>query len=280
MNKLLSTLLLLIVYSVFSCNIGETKQIPGANKNQVVNSGNKDSDSEKVFETDWTTLTKDFNTWYSYTYYNVRLSDDFIGLDTDSTIIDKASFLKKLTNGKVVAFKIEILHGKPVYKLYKLNSKDESIKATIQQMAATEMVHFKMEGTEMPKYNFTDLNGKTYDNTSTKGKIIVCKCWFIHCVACVKEFPELNNLVQENKNKNDILFISLAMDSKQDLISFLKTKEFKYAVIPETKSFIIDKMRITEYPTHLLIDRNGKIVKVVNRIEDLIPCINKEELKT
>jgi hypothetical protein len=125
MNKLLSTLLLLIFYSVFSCNIGETKQIPGANKNQVVNSGNKDSDSEKVFETDWTTLTKDFNTWYSYTYYNVRLSDDFIGLDTDSTIIDKASFLKKLTNGKVVAFKIEILHGKPVYKLYKLNSKDE-----------------------------------------------------------------------------------------------------------------------------------------------------------
>jgi hypothetical protein len=70
------------------------------------------------------------------------------------------------------------------------------------------------------------------------------------------------------------------MDSKQDLISFLKTKEFKYAVIPETKSFIIDKMHITEYPTHLLIDRNGKIVKVVNRIEDLIPCINKEELKT
>jgi thiol-disulfide isomerase/thioredoxin len=180
----------------------------------------------------------------------------------------------------LVAFKIKISQGKLVYKLYKLNSKDESIKATIKQMATTEMVHFKMEGTEMPKYNFTDLNGKTYDNTSTKGKIVVLKCWFIHCVACVKEFPDLNNLVQENKNRNDILFISLAMDSKQDLITFLKTKEFKYAVIPETKSFMNDKMHITEYPTHLLIDRNGKIVKVVNRIEDLIPFINKEELKT
>jgi thiol-disulfide isomerase/thioredoxin len=280
MNKLLSTLLLLIVYSVFSCNSGKTKQIPEANKNEVVNSGAKDSTSDKVFQTDWTTLTKDFNTWYSYTYYNVRLSENFIGLDTDSTPISKSTFLNKLINSNLVAFKIKISQGKSVYKLYKLNSKDESIKATIKQMATTEMVHFKMEGTEMPKYNFTDLNGKTYDNTSTKGKIVVLKCWFIHCVACVKEFPDLNNLVQENKNRNDILFISLAMDSKQDLITFLKTKEFKYAVIPETKSFMNDKMHITEYPTHLLIDRNGKIVKVVNRIEDLIPFINKEELKT
>lgn len=280
MNKLLSTLLLLIVYSSFSCNSGKTKQIREENKNEVVNSGAKDSTSDIVFQTDWTTLTKDFNTWYNYTYYNIRLSENFIGLDTDSTTISKSTFLNKLINGNSVAFKIKISQGKSVYKLYKLNSKDESIKATIQQMAATEMVHFKMEGTEMPKYDFTDLNGKTYDNISTKGKIIVFKCWFIHCVACVKEFPELNNLVQENKNRNDILFISLAMDSKQDLITFLKTKEFKYAVIPETKSFMIDKMHITEYPTHLLIDRNGKIVKVVNRIQDLIPFINKEELKT
>jgi cytochrome oxidase Cu insertion factor (SCO1/SenC/PrrC family) len=94
-----------------------------------------------------------------------------------------------------------------------------------------------MEGTKMSEFNFIDLNGKNYDKSSTKGKIVVLKCWFIHCVACVKEFPELNKLVDENKNRNDILFISLAMDSKQDLIKFLKTKEFKYNVIPEMKSY-------------------------------------------
>ena len=280
MNKLLSTLSLLIVYSVFSCNSGDTNQIVGVNNNEAVNSENNDFTSDQVFQTDWTTLTKDFNTWYSYTYYNVRLSDNFIGLDTDSTVIDKATFLDKLKNGKVVAFKIEIRHGKPVYKLYKLKSDDESITSTIKQMAATEMEHFKMEGTEMPKYNFADLSGKTYDNSSTKGKIVVLKCWFIHCVACVKEFPELNKLVQENENRHDVLFISLAMDKKQDLINFLKTKGFKYAVIPEMKSFMIDKMNITEFPTHILIGRDGKIVKVVNKIEELIPFVKKEELKS
>jgi peroxiredoxin len=280
MPKLFSTLLSVIVYSLFSCNSGATKQIPEGNKNEAGYSGEKDSTSDKVFQTDWTTLTKDFNTWYNYTYYNVRLSDDFIGLDTDSAIIGKATFLNKLLTGKVVTFKIAILHGKPVYKLYNLKSNDEGIETTIKQMATTELEHFKMEGNEMPKYNFTDLKGNTFDNSSTKGKIVVLKCWFIHCVACVKEFPELNKLVEENKDRHDILFISLAMDSRQDLINFLKTKEFKYAVIPEMKNFMMDKINITEFPTHILIDKNGKIVKVVNRIEDLIPFLHKEELKT
>ena len=70
------------------------------------------------------------------------------------------------------------------------------------------------------------------------------------------------------------------MDPKKDLLTFLKTKEFKYAVIPETTSFMVDKMHINMFPTHLLIDRNGKILKVVNDIQDLIPFLNKEKLKT
>lgn len=255
---------------MLSCNSGETKQIPEANSNR------KDSTSDKVFQIDQTRLTKDYTTWYNYTYYNVRLSADFIGLDTDSTTIDKSSFLNKLIEGNLVAFRIRISEGKPVYKLYELKSKDESIKGTIKQLAEIEMHHFKMEGTELPAYNFTDLNGKTYDNTTTKGKLLVLKCWFIRCVACVKEFPDLNKLVEENKDRDDLLFISLAMDPKQELVTFLKTKEFKYEVIPETTDFMLYKMHINTFPTHLLIDRTGKIVKVVNKIEDLIPFLNTE----
>ncbi len=180
MNKFFSTLLIAMIYSQFSCNNVETKKIPTENKDETPNSEINDSISNKVFTTDWKTLTKDFMTWYNYTSYNVHLSQAFIGLDIDSVKIDKITFLNKLMTGNVVAFKIKILQGEPVYKLFKLNSNDESIKATVKQMAVTEMEHFKMEGIEIPKFNFTDLNGKTYDNSSIKGKIVVLKCWFIH----------------------------------------------------------------------------------------------------
>ena len=266
--------LLFIAYSLLSCNSSDTRQISQTSFDA------KDSVSDKVFQIDRTKLTTDQTAWYNYAYYNVRLSHDFIGLDTDSTIIDKETFLHKLIKDNLVALKTRLSQGKPVYKLYKLNSNDENYRSTIKQMAEIEMAHFKMEGNELPAYHFTDLNGKIYDNNSTKGKLLVVKCWFIRCAACVKEFPELNKLVEENKDRDDVLFVSLAMDSKEDLMNFLKTKEFKYAVIPETTNFMVNEMHINMFPTHLLIDRNGKIVKVVNGIEDLIPFLNKEKLRS
>ena len=269
MNKLLTSLLLILSYSMLSCNSGEVSQIPQPN-----------SDDNKIFQLDREKLTTDYTSWYNYAYYNVRLSHDFIGLDADSIIIDKSAFLNKLEKGKFVALRTRMYNGKPVYKLYEIRSDKKNMEGTIIQMAQIEMAHVKMEGEELPAYNFTDLKGKTYDNNSTKGKLLVVKCWFIACVACVKEFPELNQLVEENKDREDVLFVSLAMDPKQNLVNFLNTKEFKYAVIPETKSFMIDGMHINMFPTHLLIDRNGKILKVVNDIQDLIPFLNIEKMKT
>ena len=267
-------LLIATIHFQISCNSVDKKE--KSTKEKTTNSEAADLVSDQTFNTDWNTLTKDYMTWYKYTYDNVRLSQDFIGLDIDSIKIDKGTFLNKLETENVVAFKTKILEGQSVYQLFKLNSNDRSIKATIKQMASTEIEHLKMEGVEIPDFNFTDLNGKIYNKSSTKGKIVVLKCWFIHCVACVKEFPELNKLVDENHGRNDILFISLALDSKDSLLNFLKTKDFKYATVPNMMNYLTNKLNITEYPTHLLIDGNGKILKIVSRIDDLIPFLNNQ----
>lgn len=255
-----------------SCNNNNTIQ-PSTIKTDISNTG------EALLNTKFTiipdSILKDFTTWYNYTCRNVKLSQNFIGLDIDSVKTDKITFLNKLLTEKVVAFKIKLLQDEPVYKLYKLNTNDHSIESTINQLASLEMKHYKMEGQQVPAFNFTDLNGINYNTISTKGKILVLKCWFIHCTACVLEFPECNNLVDEYSAKSDVLFISLATDTKNDLEKFLKTKAFKYAVIPVMDNYI-SKLNISMYPTHLLIGRTGKIIKVVNSIEELKPFLKKE----
>jgi len=218
-------------------------------------------------------LVKNFTAWYNYTYYNVKLSQNFVGLNVDSNIIAKADFLNILSTGNFIAVKVLSKDDLPYYKLYKLTSNAEDIRSTIKQMALTEIEHNLIEGKELPAYNFNDLNENIYNNTNTRGKIVVLKCWFIHCFNCVQEFPELNKLVNKYKNRDDIKFVSLALDSKKKLESFLKTKEFKYAVVPDQEKYMKDNLKITAYPTHILIDRNGKIVKVVNTIEELAPFL-------
>lgn len=172
---------------------------------------------------DRTAILKDFKSWYACHYHNVILSQDFIGLNIDSAKIDKKTFLEKLITGKEVAFKIKQIQNKPVYKLYTLNINNENIKSTIEQLASTELKNYEMQEKQIPEFNFTDITGRNYSSISTKGKIIILKCWFINCVACVREFPECNALVNEYKNRNDMLFISLASDTKDELKEFLET---------------------------------------------------------
>jgi len=279
MNTHFQTILLILALLLLSCSNGETNKNQEADKSERFYSEANKAVLDMEFNTDRKMLTNDFMTWYSYTYYNVRLSQNFIGLDLDSSMIEKKAFLNKLIEANVVAFKIKVTKGKPVYQLFELSSDDENIGICSKQMAVTEKEHFDMEGENMPIFSFTDLNGKFYDNSSTKEKIIVIKCWFIRCVACVKEFPELNSLVDNYKDRKDIQFVSLAMDTKQDLKNFLQKKEFRYAVVPDMKNFMVNQLRITGYPTHVLVGKDGKIIKVVNKIEDLLPFISEEDKK-
>ena len=42
------------------------------------------------------------------------------------------------------------------------------------------------------------------------------------------------------------------------------------------KDFMQGPLNVSAYPTHILLDRAGKIVKVVNRIDELKPFIEKQ----
>jgi peroxiredoxin len=141
------------------------------------------------------------------------------------------------------------------------------------------MKNFKMEGMTLPASNFRDLNDSNYNQNLIKGKILVLKCWFINCLACVREFSECNQLVDDYKDRKDILFLSLATDKNQDLKAFLKTSPLAYATIPEMGNYMSDKLRIYQYPTHLLINKTGRIVKVVNSVEELKPFLKAETEK-
>lgn len=266
-------LLLLIVVS--SCH-NSRNHFPSKNVTNITNSA---AVPDSIFIINREAMVRNFTPWYGYDYNNVKLSQCFIGLDKDSNTIDKRAFLTQLINGGVVAFKIMIHNSLPVYKLYALQAKDASIQSTILQTAQNELFNYEMEGKELPDYDFIDLNNEHYNKSNTKGKTIVLKCWFIKCVACVREFPELNALVDEYKDRNDIIFISLAPDAKTDLISFLREKPFKYAVVPQQKKYVDEQLKLYEFPTHILLNKNGKIVKVTNSIDDMVPFIKEQTRK-
>ena len=231
---------------------------------------------DQNFDVDAEALLKDYMTWYAYHYRTIHLAQDFSGRDTDSSQLTKLAFLTKLTTGNYIALKTQVKDGMPIYTLYKSRNDDPDRQRTIKSLVSYELKDLSWEGKEMPEFNFTDIKGRVYDKASTKGKILVLKCWFIGCVACVKEFPELNTLVDDYQSNSDVQFVSLAIDPQPQLEAFLKKKSFKYAVVPGQEKFMQNELGIRMYPTHILVNRQGKIVKVVNDVDDLVPALEKE----
>lgn len=223
----------------------------------------------------------DFTSWWAYHSYNISLSSDFTGLNENTDTLDKKQFLEKLITGNYIPLKLKSNDRLETYKLFRLDSSaDKSIGSTIKNESLISLNHLKMEGLPLPEFEFTDLNGNIYTNINTKGKTIVLKTWFINCKACIAELPELNELVEKYKQSTDIVFLSLALDSKAELENFLQKKDFEYKIVPNQKEFIDKKLNLHMYPTHIIVDENGIVTKVVNKASEMISFLENEKKPT
>ena len=221
-------------------------------------------------EVDPINIQKTFLDWNNYQSKNIILSLDFKAINQDSQPISKEVFLQQLTTGGFIPIRLTNSDSSIIYKLFPiLSSSDSSIKATIISLAVEEYEHFLMEGKPFPDIKFVDLNGNAISNQSLLGKIVVIKCWYIHCTACIKEFPAVNQLVEHYKSRKDIVFISLAEDSEEQLKTFLARKKLSYAVVPNMKKFMNEELHLNAFPTHIIINKQGKIAKVLLDYEGL-----------
>jgi thiol-disulfide isomerase/thioredoxin len=231
-------------------------------------------------DVDAASLVKDFRNWWNYYNAYTPLASDFIPLDAQHNNISRGVFLDSLVTGHYIPQRVPGNEKIPTYKLLLLGSGDatldiRNIRATIQTVAYEESRNFSLEGQFLPPYDFIDLKGKRYTNANTKNKLLVLKYWFINCVPCVEEMPELNQLLKRYRGRKDLLFVSVAMDGPAELRSFLLSHQFNYAVVPGQKTWLTNIMEARSYPTHIVVDKGGKIVKVVNTAHALKAVLSK-----
>lgn len=216
--------------------------------------------------------------WLYYDRDYMLWSADFKALDTASRPMEKSEFLHRLTTGNYLPVKIQTNDSSLCYQLYRMEGNvGNDIRRTIENKAQMVYRNFQMEGSRLPGFNFVDLNGNVYNAETMKGKVVVLNCWFIHCQVCNEEMPELNKIVKQLENRKDVVFIGLAFDKADSLRKFLKKRDFKYAIVPEKQNYVLNDLGILTYPTHIIVSRDGKIVKVIDgSVNELINALNKE----
>jgi cytochrome c biogenesis protein CcmG/thiol:disulfide interchange protein DsbE len=82
-----------------------------------------------------------------------------------------------------------------------------------------------LQGNVVPAFTFKTLDGKAHDIQDFKGRIVILNFWASWCPPCVKEFPDLLKLANNN---NDVTLIALSSDLDEEAMNnFLKKYKTK-----------------------------------------------------
>ena len=226
-------------------------------------------------------ILKDASSFLNYWHTTMRLSEDYVPLDTSGEIIGKSAFFKKISTGDYLPLLLN--SKKKTYKLFKINTPvDIYISSVLSNIGNEEYNNFQWEGKPMPFFHLKDLQGNEFDRILIKGKILVLNFWFIHCISCVQEMPELNKLVAQYKDRKDIHFLGIALDKEDSLKKFIKKNKFDYQIIADTTLRLYKTLGIYGFPAQVLVDKKGNVVKIFSNFysyQRMIPYLKKEAAK-
>ena len=161
-------------------------------------------------------------------------------------------------------YKVEaFVNDNDVFKLAYLTKLTQQELQEMMETYQNESASFDaaLKGKPLPDFVFKDILGNTYTPEDIKGKVVVINLWFTSCAPCIKEIPELNELVKEYENNDAVLFLALALDEKGPrLDTFLETHVLNYSIVPSAQDYVVKKLQASSFPTHIVLDKNSNVV--------------------
>ena len=111
-----------------------------------------------------------------------------------------------------------------------------------------------------PEFSLIDTRGKKISLSDFRGKVVIIDFWATWCPPCRRGIPDLISLKKEYKNKVVIIGISLDVQTKKDVVPFMKKMGINYPVVYATNGVVRAYGNIDAIPTSFVISKDGKIV--------------------
>lgn len=114
---------------------------------------------------------------------------------------------------------------------------------------------FETKAVIAPSFESQSLDGDGVNLTDLRGKIVVMTFWDPWCQSCTREFNQLNALVDEFRDRSDVVFLAITGEHRTVIERYLQGDQFKFKQLYDGRS-IKDSYEIFGYPAHVIIDGN------------------------
>lgn len=129
----------------------------------------------------------------------------------------------------------------------------------------TETITSKAEisvGNKIPISTFFNEEKRKFDLLSMNSEKYLLEFWFSNCGPCIKQFPDLKRISQQF-DPSYFSIIGISTDTDIDLWKkAVLNYELPWVNLIDLDKNVYDVFKIFSFPTNILIDKNGEILKV------------------
>jgi cytochrome oxidase Cu insertion factor (SCO1/SenC/PrrC family) len=225
-------------------------------------------------------LKFDHNLFYSSTYVNAVYNILYMHYDAlvlankaSEDLLKKYDYLNRVLPANLRAPVLTLFLESDIGKLNQAEDletvmnktygvqKDSILKNYITKRY-NDAISFK-KGMDAPGFILENERGEKVTLATFKGKVIYMDFWFGACAPCHVLFQRIKPVKEYFSNTKDVVFLCVSIDPKDIWESSLKKYKIEgYHVFTENKERdhpVIKSYKVAEYPTTIIIDRNGKI---------------------
>lgn len=134
---------------------------------------------------------------------------------------------------------------------------------TIYTSATKENTDLLQLGDQAPDFALTDLNGNEHQLSDYRGQGVFVNFWGTWCKPCEKEFPLMEKQYQVYKDLGvQILAVNIAQ-SDFEVRRYAEQKNLTFPVVIDKTKSVMEGYNIKPLPTTILVNPEGKIVKII-----------------
>jgi thiol-disulfide isomerase/thioredoxin len=136
------------------------------------------------------------------------------------------------------------------------------------EMSATEKKREELAKTmineEAPKFNLKDLAGNEVSLAGLNGKVVVVDFWATWCGPCIASMPAMKKAQEKLTSKGDVVFLFIdtwetVENKKQNAEDFMKKNNYPFHVLMDDNDKVVADFNVRGIPTKFVIDKTGNI---------------------